>query len=313
MIRLSFDQGLLVHLDLPLAELVAMAVSQQNSCRYCYGTQRALLKILGRSEAQVLETERLLTERVDDPRTAAALTFARRMSRADPLLGRDEKEQLLAAGFTAEQLREIAYVVANLEFANRTTTIMAIPPYYMETVADRWWLRLARPFLARSIRGRVRTGHPEPAPPPYAGPYAYVVSSFSGSPIARAIVEALENAWSSPELTRRSKGLLFAVVAKALDCDLAAQAAREVLSEEGLDARDLAGALEHLSSRAFTPLEQALVSFARETVWYQPAVLQRRARSLLDHVTPEQFVASIGIVALANAFCRLGATLADDA
>jgi hypothetical protein len=52
-----------------------------------------------------------------------------------------------------------------------------------------------------------------------------------------------------------------------------------------------------------------LVSFARETLWYQPAPLQRRARRLLDHLSEEQLLEGIGLASVANAVCRLSRTL----
>ena len=50
--------------------------------------------------------------------------------------------------------------------------------------------------------------------------------------------------------------------------------------------------------------------FARETIWYRPAEIQRQARSVRDRVTAEPFVDLVGTVALANAVCRLSAALA---
>jgi hypothetical protein len=53
------------------------------------------------------------------------------------------------------------------------------------------------------------------------------------------------------------------------------------------------------------------VPFARETIWYEPASLQRRARAVRDQLTPTQFLEAIGVVSLANGLCRLGAIVAD--
>jgi hypothetical protein len=53
------------------------------------------------------------------------------------------------------------------------------------------------------------------------------------------------------------------------------------------------------------------VPFARETIWYEPAPLQRRARGVRDQLSPTQFLEAIGVLSLANGLCRLGAIVAD--
>jgi AhpD family alkylhydroperoxidase len=47
------DYSLLLHLDMDLADLVAMIVSQENSCRNCYAATRAMLRLRGFSEQRV--------------------------------------------------------------------------------------------------------------------------------------------------------------------------------------------------------------------------------------------------------------------
>jgi len=53
-------------------------------------------------------------------------------------------------------------------------------------------------------------------------------------------------------------------------------------------------------------VEQQLVPFARETVWYEPAQIQRRGRELLRTLSREQFLELVAVSALANVLCRLG-------
>jgi hypothetical protein len=45
---------------------------------------------------------------------------------------------------------------------------------------------------------------------------------------------------------------------------------------------------------------------ARETVWYQAAQIQRRAREVQEALSAPQFLELIVVAALANAVCRLG-------
>ena len=49
--------------------------------------------------------------------------------------------------------------------------------------------------------------------------------------------------------------------------------------------------------------------FARETVRYQPAAIQRRVRETCDAMSLEETLETVGIVALANALCRLSVVL----
>lgn len=49
--------------------------------------------------------------------------------------------------------------------------------------------------------------------------------------------------------------------------------------------------------------------FARETIWFEPAPLQRRARMLRDRLPGPQLLEAIGVASLANGLCRMGATV----
>src|SRR5215831_12122981 len=73
-IDLHPEYGLLVHLDLKVADLLTLVVSQENSCRFCYAVQRALLWGLGMSEARIRRVEQDLSAGLE-PRTAAAIAF----------------------------------------------------------------------------------------------------------------------------------------------------------------------------------------------------------------------------------------------
>ena len=47
----------LVHIPLDLFELIFMAVSQDNSCRFCYGGRETLLRILGFDQERIRRLE----------------------------------------------------------------------------------------------------------------------------------------------------------------------------------------------------------------------------------------------------------------
>jgi alkylhydroperoxidase family enzyme len=87
--------------------------------------------------------------------------------------------------------------------------------------------------------------------------------------------------------------------------------AARCLRDEGLTEESLRRVLTHLDAPELTPEERLLVPFARETIWYEPAPLQRRARGVRDRLSSAQFVEAVGVLSLANGLCRLGAVMAD--
>jgi alkylhydroperoxidase family enzyme len=118
--------------------------------------------------------------------------------------------------------------------------------------------------------------------------------------------ELLRDAWESAILSKRAKALVFAVVARALGCKHSESEAARLAAEQGIDAGRLEEILSHLTSPELDPIEAAVVPFARETVWYQPAAIQRRGRELREQLTREQLLELIGVAALANGAARLG-------
>ncbi len=309
---MNFGQGLLIHLGDDEAELAAMAASLDNACRYCYATFRFLMRLQGISETQLRERESRLREAAgSSPRESAMLQFVNRMSRSDPLVGSDDKQQLLDAGFTAAEIRELAFVVAYTLMANRTSTIPALSPEELEQLPDRWYMRLARPLAWKMTKRYLSRGQPLANPPSYEGPYAYLVKAFGDSPIAAALAMVLEEAWADTLLTRRSKALIFAVIARALDCSLSGEEARQLLRAEQFPDSEIDPVLSHLRSASLNATESLLLPFARKTVWYQPSQIQREAGQLSTHISQAEFVEVVGLVSLANALCRLSAAVVD--
>lgn len=296
----------LVHTDFALADLIGLVVSQDNSCRYCYATQRTLMRIQGVSEARLRQLDRDLFAAEIDPRQRSALESARRISRASPLASSLNRPQLRAAGYAEPAIKELAFVAASHVYFNRIATLPAIPPQRPERIAGHWLLRFLAPLARRVLRSHQRRGKPEPLPTELrSGPYAYLVLAFGDLPAARALRRLLDEAWASPILSPRLKHLVFAVVARALGCSLAEGEATQLLVEGGLAAHEVEGILTHLGSPQLDSSESAIILFARETIRYQPAQIQRRARAVRERVPAEEFVEVIGLCALANAVCRL--------
>ena len=305
------EYGLLMHLDQAVADLVVLVVSQENSCRFCYAAVRALLWAQGMSRARIQRMEEGFARADLPPRTMAAVAFGRSQSRSGPPGAHDAREALHRAGLGADEMKEIAFAVAVTDFSNRVHTIPAIPVRAIERIPDRLHIRLLRPLLGRLIRNHHRRGQATTLDPVPAYPYADLVKAYAGSPIAPALARTLQEMWASSHLTRRCKLLMLAVVARGLESEACALDLGKALREEGLEEATLTRILTHLDAPELDPVERLLVPFARETIWYEPALVQRRARALRDRLAGPQFIEAIGVASLANGLCRMGAMVRD--
>jgi alkylhydroperoxidase family enzyme len=124
-------------------------------------------------------------------------------------------------------------------------------------------------------------------------------------PAAEVLRSVLEDAWASSVLPKRTKAMVFAVVARGLGCERGEEEAARLLGDEGLGGDVVGEVLSRLASPKLDDLESAIVPFARETLWYRPAQIQRRGRELRSLLSNEQFIELVGIAALANAVCRM--------
>src|SRR3989442_1581334 len=136
-----------------------------------------------------------------------------------------------------------------------------------------------------------------------------VVATLDGSPAAGVLRRAIDGAWASDVLPRRTKTLMLAVIARALGCAHGEREARRFLAAEGLPPAEVDGILANLGSPRLDAREARLVPFARETVRYQPAAIQRRMRELARGLSPEEVLEAVGIAALANAICRMSVVI----
>jgi uncharacterized peroxidase-related enzyme len=298
--------GPLAYLSSTLEERIALVVSQDNSCRYCYGIHRSLLRIAGHSEAQV---DRIVRDSliVDlSPSERAAVDYARRLSRCGPRPGPADFQRLVAAGLDPRAAVEIVAQVAAGCFMNRVSTLAALPPEPLEAMTATPYFRLIRPIIALGFRRK--RPRPQP-PPPNEGPYAPLVAALGDSPTAHVVRATIDEAYASPILSRRTKALVLAVVARALGCVYGEREARVMLAQEGFTAADVDQLLATLSSPRLDAREARVVPFARETVRYQPAVIQARIREVCREMSPPEAAELIGTIALANAICRLSVLL----
>jgi len=305
------EYGFLMHLAQPVADLVALVVCQENSCRFCYAAVRAMLWSYGMSLDRIHRVEHDLTRAGLPSRTAAAMAFGRSQSRSGPPAARAARDALQSAGVTVDEMKEIAFAVAFVDFSNRAHTIPAIPVLRLERLPERLPMRLLRPVLARLLRSRHARGRPTPLGP--VPPYAYgdLLRAYEGSPIGAALGRTLEGMWASPHLTRRCKLLMLAVITRGLGCPVCSHQITDALQAEGLPPASVTQALTHLDAPELDPVERLLVPFARDTIWYEPAPLQRRTRTLSQQLSGAQLLEAIGVAALANGLCRMAGMVLD--
>src|SRR6266404_4795760 len=107
------------HAPLDVCNLVALVVSQENSCRYCYGIQRAVLKIFGQRDEHIDALVRGAQVGESTSAARAALDLARRLTRANPRPGGADFEALVRAGFSRPAAAEIVFAAAANAFTNR--------------------------------------------------------------------------------------------------------------------------------------------------------------------------------------------------
>src|SRR3989442_9827174 len=285
------------HAPLEVCNLVALVVSQENSCRYCYGIQRAVLKIFGQRDEHIDALVRGAQVGESTSAARAALDLARRLTRANPRPGGAGFEALVRAGFSRPGAAEIVFAAAANAFTNRIGTLLVLPPEPLESFVRSPVFRLVRPFLAWRMRPRPRA--PEPAPRPDDGPCAAVVAALDGSPAAGVLRRAIDGAWASEVLPRRTKTLMLAVIARALGCAHGEREAGRVPAAEGLAPRQLDEILANLGSPQLDARQARLVPFAPETVRYQPAAIQRRMPELPHGLPTVEIVQAVGVAALA--------------
>ncbi len=310
----TYENGLLVDVDPHLADLVALVVSQEASCRYCYAVTRSVMRLRGFDEQRMHQIEQRLRDVDFDPRTAAAINFARLLARAAPLPDARTIETLREQGYSRLAVNELAFIVASTVYSNRLATMIAISPYTVESLPDRWYLKLLQPLIQRLLKPKAGLAHNAATAPDGRGaPFAVLPGAFAGSPIASRLSVSLDEMHASNTLPPRCKALMFAVVAHALGCDVSAENALRMLqaSDHRMDAGRVKDLLAHLGSPELDAREKLLTEFARETIWYTPRQIQLRARALRDSLTPEQFVEVVGITAFANAVCRLTAAVVE--
>ncbi|HYC01481.1 MAG TPA: hypothetical protein VEC57_20285 [Candidatus Limnocylindrales bacterium] len=299
--------GRLAHMPLRLWDLIHFAVSQDNSCRYCYGATRTVLRVLGYKDDMIDRIERDAHLADLTAAEVAALRFARKLSNANPRPAAADMQALLDAGLTRAAISEIAACSAFSSYSNRLSTMFALPPESMEHMLDNPLMRLARPLLARKFR--LKRHAPFALPVRNDPPFVRLVRALDGCYAAHLLRSAIDESLASPVLPRRSKLLMVAVIGRALSCDYVEEEARRELQAEGLGSGEVTQILTNLASPRLDAREALLVPYARETVRYRPIEIQAQTRKLAASLPAEEVIEAAGMAATANSAARLSVLL----
>lgn len=290
-----------------LFSIGSLVTAQENACRYCYGANRALMRILGYSESFIgrLEREAIVAEL--DEKGRAFIAFCRNLARSRPRPMKAECEALVALGFTPEAVTEMALLIALACNHNRLGVLSACPPErVLEGLAGG---RLA--FVTRPLVRLAMSLHRPPQPPLLArdqlaaGPFGSILAAAAGVPAATIFRQALDGAFASTVLPPTTQALMFAVVARTLGCRASEQEARALALAAGLGADAFESALATLSCAQFPPSHGRLLAWVRDTVYYQIGPIQRETQALARELGPPETLEAIGVAALANAMVRL--------
>jgi alkylhydroperoxidase family enzyme len=300
-VRSASEPEKVSYAPLNLMGVAYFVACQENACRYCYGEARALMKISGYSEKQIqdLEHEASLASGL----TQKVVEFARKLAKSNPSPAREDRDGLLNEGLSPEAVAEIAARVARACFYNRMATFLALPPNRaMEDLPDRFVAKVFGFFLRKRMM-------PRKSPPPAGfrneGPFAAIIGVAGVTPLASWLRTVTDGWLASPVLPRRGKLLMLAVIAKLLGSRLAEEEARGSLTGEGLSAQEIEAILSTLSSPVLSPLEATLLRWTRETVWYEPRVIQASTRRLHEELGEERTLEAVGSAAICNTLARL--------
>ncbi|MFY9780012.1 MAG: peroxidase-related enzyme [Candidatus Baltobacteraceae bacterium] len=109
-------------------EAIVVAVSAENRCQYCTTSHGAALRVLGKDA--VLAEQIAIDWRTANlsPRWRAMLAFASRVNEPGFAASDGELETLRAAGFSEDDVWDIAAVAAFFGFSNRMAGLMNMRP-----------------------------------------------------------------------------------------------------------------------------------------------------------------------------------------
>ena len=291
-----------------LADIATLVCAQENACRYCYGIARAQLKLFGYSEKLIIRIEKGLQLAELDEKERTFIRFCRNLARSSPRPPKMEKDKLIALGYSEKAVAEMAFYIANHCMVNRVATFLSCPLFNrLEKVSQSIIGKIFRPLIEQKIR---KTFWNEVTPlPKDMTSFPGVVRELQGLPAASLLHNAMEGALASNILSHELKILMFAVVAKALECPFCLTESRNMARDIGIEELEFETAIASLSSPRLKEQESKIFTWTRETIHFETGDIQRRIRKLSEDVDDLALLEAIGVAALANTVVRLAVLL----
>jgi alkylhydroperoxidase family enzyme len=182
-------------------------------------------------------------------------------------------------------------------------TFLALPPNTEVTKLSSGLL--SRFFVMLFKKSAVARKVPPPTGFRNEGPCAGIIEVTGNTHLALRFREMTDGWLASEVIPKRSKVLMLAVIARQLGARYCEEETLKVLGEEGLSAEDVEEILATLSSPLLTDIEERLLRWTRETIWYEPRVIQNSTRRLQDDVGESLTLEAIGTAAIGNSLARL--------
>ncbi len=291
-----------------LGDIAMLVTAQENACRYCYGVARSQLRLFGYSEKMINQIEKRMQLAELDEKERTFILFCRNLSRSIPRPPKADRDKLISLGFSQLAVAEMAFFIANMCFINRVATfISCLPMYELEKISGSFLGKIFRPFIAKNIRNKSWT--PIDPLPDDLSAFSEVTQTLKGLPAASVINEGLQGVFSSNVLSNELKVLMFAVVARSLDCRFCISESRNMANDLGVDESEYNKTLTTLTSRRLNSQESKIFSWTRETVHYETGNMHKRMHALATEVDEEILLEAIGVAALANSVVRLAVLL----
>jgi alkylhydroperoxidase family enzyme len=287
-----------------LGDIGALVTAQENACRYCYGMARSQMRLFGYSEKMISDIEREMQLAEMDQKDRGFIQFCRNLARSNPRPPKTECDKLISLGFTPLAVSEMAFHITNHCFINRVATFISSPPMYkLEKLSSSFLGYIIRPLISKKIRSQGWTPAEPSTEDMKSSPK--LVRALDGLPAAAVIQEGLEGVFSSEVLSMELKVLMFAVVARSLECNFYQNETQQMAEDLGISDVEFAHALSSLNSPRLNDPEGRILSWTRETVHFQTASMQKQTRALSREIDDEMLLESIGVAALANTAVRL--------
>ncbi len=305
---LRWDRIPITQIPIRLRDIGALVTAQENACRYCYGVARSQMKFFGYSEKMISSIEREMQLAEMDEKDRYFIQFCRNLARSNPRPAKADRDKLIDLGFTPLQVSEMTFLITNHCFINRVATFISCKPMYkLENLVTSFLGKILRPLIAKKLRGLSLTKISELPENPEK--FHGVVKALEGLPAAAKFSEALEGAFNSKVLSTELKILMFAVVARSLECKFCQAETRNMSLLNDFTETEFDSSLSLLTSSRLNEQENKILTWTRETIHYQTGPVQKKIRALSQEVDSVVLLEAIGVAALANTTVRLAMLL----